>query len=180
MNAKTKILSVGACLVTMFCIGIVYLWSVFQQPVIDHYGWSSSAVTMVSSAIIFCYVLGTLIGGYILDRTSPSFVAVIGGVLLSIGLYLTSLLGPAIPWLIYITYGLCAGFGVAILFFALGGGAVGREASVRAGRRCVGIIRRAIGCLCGRRIGAYLFGLLGLLCLTLYSELPYHFGASFL
>ncbi|MBO7739704.1 MAG: MFS transporter, partial [Oscillospiraceae bacterium] len=118
MNAKTKILSVGACLVTMFCIGIVYLWSVFQQPVIDHYGWSSSAVTMVSSAIIFCYVLGTLIGGYILDRTSPSFVAVIGGVLLSIGLYLTSLLGPAIPWLIYITYGLCAGFGVG---FAYGG-----------------------------------------------------------
>jgi len=118
MNSKTKILSVGACLVTMFCIGIVYLWSVFQQPVIDHYGWSSSAVTMVSSAIIFCYVLGTLIGGYILDRTSPSFVAVIGGALLSIGLYLTSLLGPAIPWLIYITYGLCAGFGVG---FAYGG-----------------------------------------------------------
>ena len=118
MNSKTKILSVGACLVTMFCIGIVYLWSVFQQPVIDHYGWSSSAVTMVSSAIIFCYVLGTLIGGYILDRTSPSFVAVIGGALLSVGLYLTSLLGPAIPWLIYITYGLCAGFGVG---FAYGG-----------------------------------------------------------
>ncbi|MBR6522361.1 MAG: OFA family MFS transporter [Oscillospiraceae bacterium] len=118
MNTKTKALSIGACLVTMFCIGIVYLWSVFQQPVIDHYGWSSSAVTMVSSAIIFFYVLGTLIGGNILDRTSPSFVTVIGGVLLSIGLYLTSLLGPDIPWLIYITYGLCAGFGVG---FAYGG-----------------------------------------------------------
>ncbi len=118
MNTKTKILAVGASLVTMFCIGIVYLWSVFQQPVIDHYGWSSSAVTMVSSAIIFFYVLGTLIGGYVLDRTNPSFVTVIGGVLLSAGLYLTSLLGPAIPWLIYITYGLCAGFGVG---FAYGG-----------------------------------------------------------
>lgn len=118
MNTKTKIISIGACLVTMFCIGIVYLWSVFQQPVIDHYGWSSSAVTMVSSAIIFCYVLGTLVGGFILDRTSPAFVTVIGGVLLSAGLYMTSLLGSAIPWLIYITYGLCAGFGVG---FAYGG-----------------------------------------------------------
>ena len=118
MNTKTKIISIGACLVTMFCIGIFYLWSVFQQPVIDHYGGSSSAVTMVSSAIIFCYVLGTLVGGSILDRTSPAFVTVIGGVLLSAGLYMTSLLGPAIPWLIYITYGLCAGFGVG---FAYGG-----------------------------------------------------------
>ncbi|MDD6188630.1 MAG: OFA family MFS transporter [Clostridiales bacterium] len=111
-SRKTKILSIGACLVTMFCIGIVYLWSVFQQPVIDHYGWSSSAVTMVSSAIIFFYVLGTLISGFIQDRTSPRLVVIVGGVLLCLGLFLTSLLGSGTPWLIYITYGVCAGFGV--------------------------------------------------------------------
>ncbi len=112
MNNKTKLLTVAACLVTMFCIGIVYLWSVFQQPVIDHYGWSSSAVTMVSSAIIFFYVLATLVSGFIQDRTGPRFVVILGGVLLSLGLFLTSLLGSGTPWLIYITYGVCAGFGV--------------------------------------------------------------------
>jgi len=113
MNGKNRrLITVVACLVTMFCIGIVYLWSVFQQPVVDHYGWSSSAVTMVSSAIIFFYVLASLVSGFIQDRTGPRFVVILGGVMLSLGLFLTSLLKSGTPWLIYITYGVCAGFGV--------------------------------------------------------------------
>lgn len=114
--ARARRVSVAACLVTMFCIGIVYLWSVFQQPVIDHYGWDVSSVTMVSSAIIFFYVLGTLIGGAIQDRTSPRFITILGAVLLSAGLLLTSLLGSGIPWLIYLSYGVCAGLGVGFSY----------------------------------------------------------------
>jgi len=119
MKAKKpgfRLSTIIACLVTMFCIGIVYLWSVFQQPVIDHFGWDVSAVTMVSSAIVFFYVLGSLFGGALSDKFSPRAVIIVGAVLLSLGLFLTSILGAGIPWLIYLTYGVCSGFGVGFAY----------------------------------------------------------------
>lgn len=111
-----RLSAIIGCLVTMFCIGIVYLWSVFQQPVIDHFGWDVSAVTMVSSAIVFFYVLGSLIGGALSDRTGPRTVVIIGAVLLSLGLFLTSVLSSAHSWLIYLTYGVCSGVGVGFAY----------------------------------------------------------------
>lgn len=100
----------------MFSIGIVYLWSVFQQPVINHYGWDVSAVTMISSAMVFMFVFGTLVGGFIQDRTSPRFVIMLGGVLFFSGLFSTSLLTADYPWLIYITYGVLGGMGVGLAY----------------------------------------------------------------
>ena len=117
-NPLFKLSSILASLVSMFCIGIVYLWSVFQQPVIDHYGWDVSAVTMVSSAIVFFYVVGNLIGGVLNDKLSPRVVTMIGAVLFCLGLFLTSLLGSAHPFLIYLTYGVCAGLGVGFGYSA--------------------------------------------------------------
>ena len=103
----------------MFSVGIVYLWSVFQQPVIDHFGWSVSSVTMVSSAIIFVYVVGTLIGGALNDKKGPRFAIILGAILFCGGLLLTSLLTPAMPvWLIYLTYGVIAGLGVGLVYSA--------------------------------------------------------------
>ena len=30
-------------MVNMFCVGLVYLWSVFRTPVVEHYGWEGLA-----------------------------------------------------------------------------------------------------------------------------------------
>ena len=103
----------------MFSVGIVYLWSVFQQPVIDHYGWTASSVTMVSSAIIFVYVAGTLVGGVLNDRKGPRFSIILGAILFCLGLFASSLVTPAFPvWVIYLTYGLVAGMGVGLVYSA--------------------------------------------------------------
>ncbi len=107
-----------ACVIAMFCIGIVYLWSVFQQPVIDHYGWMKESVTMISSAIVFFYMVGTLIGGVLNDRMGPRLVVILGGVIFCLGLFTTSLLGGRISWPIYITYGAVAGIGVGFVYSA--------------------------------------------------------------
>ena len=121
MNSKKsgfKLTAVIACVVAMFCVGIVYLWSVFQQPVIDHYGWDKSDVTMVSSAIVFFYMVGTLVGGILNDRIGPKKTVIMGGIIFCIGLFTTSLLGKAAAWPIYITYGVVAGIGVGFVYSA--------------------------------------------------------------
>lgn len=111
-----KLSAVISCMVVMFCIGIVYMWSVFQQPVINHYGWNASAVSFISSAMIMMFVTGIFLGGVILDRTSPRLVVVVGGVLFFAGLFSTSMLSDSAPWLIYITYGVLAGSGVGFAY----------------------------------------------------------------
>ena len=115
-NKGFKLSAVIACLAVMFCIGIVYMWSVFQQPVIDHYGWSASAVSLISSAMIMMFVIGIFFGGIILDRKSPRLAIIIGGVLFFAGLFLTSMLSTATSWLIYISYGVLAGSGVGFAY----------------------------------------------------------------
>lgn len=115
-NQYFRLTPIVACLAVMFSIGIVYLWSVFQQPVIDHYGWSPASVAMISSSMISMFVLGTLIGGFIQDRRSPRFVIILGGVLFFTGLLTTSLLDSSHPWLIYVTYGALAGCGVGFAY----------------------------------------------------------------
>lgn len=115
-NPAFKLTPVIACVVTMLCVGLVYMWSVFQQPVIDHYGWPVSAVTMVSSAMILMFAFGIFIGGLIVDRFGPKTVIRTAGIMFFTGLILTSLLTPETPFLIYITYGVLAGTGVGFAY----------------------------------------------------------------
>lgn len=108
--------ALASCIVNTFCVGLVYMWSVFQAPVVAHYGWEPASVTMISSTMIFMFVLGTLIGGFIQDKTTPRFVSYLGTALYFIGLFSTSLLTAGTPWLIYITYGVLAGLGVGLVY----------------------------------------------------------------
>ena len=115
-NPDFRIVPVIACLVTMLCIGIVYMWSVFQQPAIDYYGWPDTAVTMVSSAMLFMFVAGIFAGGVLVDRIGPRLVVMIAGIMFFAGLMLTSFLSAERPWLIYLTYGVLGGAGVGFAY----------------------------------------------------------------
>lgn len=73
---------------------------------------------MVSSAIVFFYMLGTFIGGMLNDKIGPQKVVILGGIILCLGLFTTSLLSGASAWPIYITYGAVAGLGVGFVYTA--------------------------------------------------------------
>ena len=109
---KLNLAAVISCLVVMFSVGLVYMWSVFQQPVTNHYGWEASAVSMISSAMIMMFVFGIFIGGTLQDKFGPRLVVTIGGILFSAGLFLSSMIPASLPWLMYVTYGVLGGSGV--------------------------------------------------------------------
>lgn len=92
------------------------MWSVFQQPVVDYYGWTSSAVSMISSAMIMMFVFGIFVGGVIQDRIGPQIVVTVGGILFSLGLFLSSYIPAETPWLMYVTYGVLGGSGVGLAY----------------------------------------------------------------
>lgn len=111
-----KIAPVIACIVTMLCVGIVYMWSVFQQPVMDYYGWDKTAVAFISAVNVCMFVTGIFVGGFIVDKKGPRLVNMLSGVIFFLGLFLTSMLPENAPWLIYITYGVLAGLGVGLAY----------------------------------------------------------------
>ncbi|MCD7749783.1 MAG: hypothetical protein LUH42_07015, partial [Oscillospiraceae bacterium] len=94
---------IGA-LVVQLCVGILYLWSVFKTPIVTAFNWNASAAGMVSSYMIFAFVFGNLIGGFINDKKGPKLTCFLGVILFSLGVGLTSLLTEKTISLIYVTY----------------------------------------------------------------------------
>ena len=100
-GSGARIAPVIACIITMLCVGIVYMWNVFQQPVMDHYGWERTAVSFISAVNLFMFTAGIFLGGLIADRKGPRLVNLLSGILFFAGLFLTSMLPVGAPWLIY-------------------------------------------------------------------------------
>jgi MFS family permease len=101
--------------VLMACLGTVYSWSLFTQPLIAAFGWSNSTTTWAFALSIFFLGVGAVIGGRWQDRSGPRIVAVTGVLLWGAGNVLAGL-GTArlgAPWL-YATYGILGGFGLGL------------------------------------------------------------------
>ena len=60
-----RVCSIAGCLMVQLCVGIIYLWSVFKNPVAVSYGCAPEALAMVSSYMLTAFVSGTLLGGIV-------------------------------------------------------------------------------------------------------------------
>ncbi len=96
----------------MLCLGTVYSWSIFTRPLLAAFGWSNADVTWAFAVAIFCFGIGTVIGGRWQDRSGPRIVTVTGVILWGIGLLLAGLGTVALgKWWLYLCYGLIGGIG---------------------------------------------------------------------
>ena len=105
------VIPVCACLLVQLCVGIIYLWSVFNAPVTASFKMSASAGAMVSSYMLFAFVIGTFAGGFVNDRRGPRFTVTIGVVMFGLGVGLSGLLTEKSAWLINLTYAALGGLG---------------------------------------------------------------------
>ena len=115
-NNGKMLRSIVACLVVQLCVGILYLWSAFKGNIVAAYGWSSSAASMVSSYMIFAFVFGNLIGGFINDKKGPKLTCFLGIILFALGIGLTAFVRSAA--LFDLTYAVMAGLGSGFAYGA--------------------------------------------------------------
>jgi MFS transporter, OFA family, oxalate/formate antiporter len=92
-------------------LGAVYAWSVFRVPLAKEFGWSISQVTLTFTISIFVLGVAAFFGGLWLNRRGPRIVAVTGGTLYGVGVFLASLSAHKLWWL-YLSYGLIGGVGL--------------------------------------------------------------------
>jgi OFA family oxalate/formate antiporter-like MFS transporter len=99
------------------CIGTVYAWSYFQNPLAQTYGWNNTQVAWVFSTTILFLSLGAAVGGTKLPIYGPRKLAVLGIGLFGSG-YLLGALALSIKSLplLYLGYGVVGGTGIGLAY----------------------------------------------------------------
>ena len=92
-------------------LGAVYAWSVFKAPLSRQFHWSTPDVTLTFTICIFVVGFAAFFAGLWLKKTSPRTVALTGGFLYGLGVFLASFSANRLWWL-YLSYGLIGGVGL--------------------------------------------------------------------
>lgn len=103
----------GICM--QIALGAVYAWSVFRTPLANQFGWTIAEVTLTFTISIFVLGVAAFFGGLWLNRKGPRVVAVTGGVLYGLGVFLASFSANKLWWL-YVSYGLIGGLGLGFAY----------------------------------------------------------------
>ncbi len=113
-NAKRWGIAAAGFLMQM-ALGAVYAWSVFRVPLAKQFHWSIEEVTLTFTISIFVLGVAAFFGGLWLNKKGPRVVALTGGFLYGLGVFLASFSANRLWWL-YLSYGLIGGIGVGFSY----------------------------------------------------------------
>src|SRR2546423_12294381 len=113
MRTNNRLVIAIAGVFLQIALGAVYAWSVFRVPLTKQFGWSISEVTLTFTISIFVLGFAAFFGGLWLNRKGPRIVALTGGTLYGLGVYLASFSAHKLWWL-YLSYGLIGGIGLGV------------------------------------------------------------------
>ena len=96
------------------CLGTVYSWSVFRKPVEDLLKIYATQSGLPYMFFLFFYAVLMPIAGGFIDEYNPKLMTIIGGLIVSLGWFLSGFATNII--MLSITYGIIAGGGVGITY----------------------------------------------------------------
>ncbi len=107
------LLVVGALMIQL-CLGAIYAWSVFRQPLQEELGISATQASLPFSVVLAFFALAVAIGGKLQDRFGPRVISVAGGILLAAGMLGASFAGSITT--LVISYGVISGLGIGMAY----------------------------------------------------------------
>src|ERR1700736_5140586 len=99
---------VGALLMTL-ALGTLYAWSVFVAPLENEFGWKRAQTSNIFTIAVVMFATSLLIAGRLQDRFGPFWMAITGGVLVSLGFFLCAYT-TSLHYL-FLCYGVLGGIG---------------------------------------------------------------------
>lgn len=115
MKKRWTIVTAGSLI--HLCLGTVYAWSFFQNPIVDSTGWSNAKVAFAFSLAILVLGLTAAWAGSKIDRYKPNNLSFVGGILFGVGYIISSFaLKNENIWLLYLGYGLFGGAGLGLAY----------------------------------------------------------------
>src|ERR1700739_2859129 len=111
MATRNRWAIAAAGFLMQMALGAVYAWSVFRTPLTERFHWSISQVTLTFTICIFVLGVAAFFGGLWLNKVGPRTVALTGGFLYGLGVFLASFSADKLWWL-YLSYGVIGGIGL--------------------------------------------------------------------
>lgn len=110
MNGKpvNRLLIVLGTIIMQMGLGTIYTWSLFNSPLVDKFGWELSSVSITFSITSFALAFSTLFAGKIQEKIGLRKLTAAAGILLGIGLILSSQASSLAS--LYILAGVIVGF----------------------------------------------------------------------
>src|SRR5713226_4879428 len=90
-------------------LGTLYAWSVFVAPLEKEFGWKRADTSLIISIAIFVFAISFVLAGRLQDKKGPFWISVTGGVLVSIGFFLSAWT-TTLGW-IFFAFGVLGGIG---------------------------------------------------------------------
>lgn len=117
MKASQRTAPIAAAIAIQLCLGISYIWSVFQTGIADSiFNGDNARAGMTFSLLLFTLSIGSVIGGRLAAKLSTRVIVIIGGVIVSIGFLLASFVTRETYWLLWVGYGLMGGVGMGFTY----------------------------------------------------------------
>jgi len=90
-------------------LGSLYAWSVFVAPLEKQFGWKRADTSAVFGWAVIVFALSFIVAGRLQDKFGPFWVSVTGGVLVSLGFFLSASTS-SLSYLIF-SFGILGGIG---------------------------------------------------------------------
>lgn len=103
-----RLLIVIGTIIVQMGLGTIYTWSLFNQPLVDKFGWDLSATAITFSITSFALAFATLFSGKLQDKWGLRRLVAAAGILLGLGLILSSQVSSL--WMLYLVAGVIVGF----------------------------------------------------------------------
>lgn len=114
MKKSRGIIVVIASLAIQLVMGTIFMWSLFNIPFTEKFGWDKSSIVFTFSVMIFFFTFSAIFGGRLQDKYGPRKIATIGSILFGAGVILSSTASEV--WQLYLYYGVIAGIGAGFVY----------------------------------------------------------------
>ena len=115
MNKLNRWWIAFAGVLLQMALGAVYAWSVFRVPLAKQFGWTISQVTLTFTIAIMTLGFAAFFGGLWIKKVGTRVVAMTGGALYGLGVFLASFSSIGLWWL-YVSYGVIGGIGLGFAY----------------------------------------------------------------
>jgi len=99
---------VGGLLMNL-ALGSLYAWSVFVAPLEKEFGWTRADTSTIFTIAVVVFAVSFVLAGRLQDKKGPFWVSVTGGLLVSIGFFLSAWT-TSLGWIFFV-FGALGGIG---------------------------------------------------------------------
>ncbi|ACD94659.1 L-lactate MFS transporter [Trichlorobacter lovleyi] len=103
-----------SAIIINICIGTLYAWSVFAMPLGKLFGWAPPALALVFTINHGLSPVAMIGGGYLQDKLGSKTTIIVGGLMFTIGLFLSGYVSQV--GMLYLTYSALAGIGGGVIY----------------------------------------------------------------